>query len=524
MNDFDSIRRTANHFPTHEFAPGPKKRRRRWKWWFLFLLFLIGVGLAGYYYLAKTNKIFTGDRNIFRRIGDLLVSPDKPLVGEEQGLVNVLLLGIGGKDHDGGHLTDTIIIASINTKTNEVVLTSIPRDFALTLDKYGYNKVNAAYAYAFRDDEDTAGDAAIAVAEDITGFEIPYYAVIDFKGFVEAVDHVGGVDITIDRTFTDETFPNDFPYDTKGYIAPVTFNKGPEHMSGQRALIFARSRYSQNANEGSDFARSERQKKVIVAMKEKILQLNLTDLATINNLLGDFTENFRTNMEPYELKRLADLGKDLNSNNIYSLSLEPDGVLICSALVDPKTGKRVVVPPPVPATPPTPPTTTPPTTSPTPKNPTSTPKPTPTPPPTSTTPTPTPTPPTVPAQPEIVRMYVIQPCEDKSFADIHRFLQNASELAKLRKEGATVEVQNSTGKSGLAASKFSQLTDKGINLKLTSYTGKVAYDQSIIYDNSHGSKPNTLQYLKANYTLTTSDVNYTGSTADFVIILGKDAL
>ncbi|MBX4191753.1 MAG: LCP family protein, partial [Candidatus Doudnabacteria bacterium] len=489
------------------------------------MILLVGIFFGGYYYLAKTNKIFTGDRNIFRRLGDLLSSSDEPLKGEDQGLVNILLLGIGGADHDGGHLTDTIIVASLNTKTNEVVLTSIPRDFALTLDKYGYNKINAAYAYAFRDDENNAGSAAIEVAEKITGFEIPYYAVIDFKGFVSAVDHVGGVDVVVDRTFTDETFPNDFPYDTKGYIAPVTFNKGPEHMNGQRALIFARSRYSQNANEGSDFARSERQKKVLIAMKDKVLQLNLTDVNTINNLLGDFTENFRTNMEPYELKRLGDLGKKLDSKNIYSLSLEPDGVLICSALVDPKTGKRVIVPPPVP-TPPTPPTTTPPTTPPTtspaPKNPTTTPpttppttspapknptptttpKPTPSPTPNSKltptpspkpTPTTPPTPPTVPTTPEIVRMYVIQPCEGKSLADIHEFLKNASELAKLRKEGAIVEVQNSTGKTGLAATKYNKLIDKGMDLRLTSYTGKVPLDQTIIYDNSHGSKPNTLQ-------------------------------
>ncbi|MBX4191401.1 MAG: LytR C-terminal domain-containing protein, partial [Candidatus Doudnabacteria bacterium] len=77
---------------------------------------------------------------------------------------------------------------------------------------------------------------------------------------------------------------------------------------------------------------------------------------------------------------------------------------------------------------------------------------------------------------------------------------------------------------GLAATKYNKLIDKGMDLRLTSYTGKVPLDQTIIYDNSHGSKPNTLQYLKNNYTLTPSDVNYTGSTADFVIILGKDSL
>src|SRR6185436_5076257 len=138
------------------------------------------------------------------------------------------------------------------------------------------------------------------------------YAVIDFKGFVKAIDDVGGVDVVVDKSFTDATFPNDYPFDTKGVIAPVTFPKGSQHMAGQRALIFARSRHSENNNEGSDFARSERQKKIIIALKEKVLALNLTNLNTINNLLTDFTENFRTNLEPYQLKRLGDIAKKIS--------------------------------------------------------------------------------------------------------------------------------------------------------------------------------------------------------------------
>jgi hypothetical protein len=120
--------------------------------------------------------------------------------------------------------------------------------------------------------------------------------------------------------------------------------------------------------------------------------------------------------------------------------------------------------------------------------------------------------------------YVVIPCNGKTLTDIHEFLKNSTFLAKLKKESAILEVQNSTGKTGLANSLYGSLADKGIDLKLTSFTGKVPYEQTIIYDNSHGSKPNTLEYLKSHYTLTTSDVNYTASTADFVIIVGKDSL
>lgn len=464
--------------------------KKKLKWLAVILILLI-LGWAGFRIMAKTDQIFTGRGNIFTRVGNLIISPDRKLIGEAQGQVNVLLMGVGGAGHEGSYLTDTMIVAQINTQSHEVVLTSIPRDFAVTLPKYGYNKINAAYAYTYRDDENKAGLAAIDAAEKVTGLSIPYYTVIDFKGFVQAVDDVGGLDITIDHTFTDATFPNDYPYDTKGYLAPVTFTTGPAHMNGKTALIFARSRHSGNNNEGSDFARSERQKKILVAFKNKILSLNLTSLSTINNLLSDFTENFRTNLEPFELKHLADLAGEIDSQNIYSFTLEPDGKLICAGLVDPATGRRAVLPP----------------------------APTPTMPPADTV-----KPPAASEPPAPAAIYVIMPCEGKTLTDIHEFVLQAPLLAKLKKENAMVEIQNSTGKTGLAQATYKKLVELGLDVRFTSFKGKIAYTQTIFYDNSNGKKPNTLDYLKNHYTFVTSDVNYPNSAADFIIIVGKDAL
>jgi hypothetical protein len=303
-------------------------------------------------------------------------------------------------------------------------------------------------------------------------------------------------------------------------LPSVTFTKGPEHMDGERALIFARSRHGNNG-EGSDFARSERQKKIILALKAKAGDLKLNDLKTLKNLLDDFTANFRTNLEPYELKRLADLATKISENSVYSFSLDPDNILVCDGLIDLATGKPpvpIVVPPPEPSPTPTLPSPTP---SPSPSTSTSKTK-TPT---TSTTP-----PPATPIEPEVETVnppttaYVVVPCNGKTLADIHEYLKNVTVLAKLKKESAVIEIQNSTGVTGLAARTFEGIIEKGIDARFTSFTGKVPYEQSILYDNSHGSKPNTLEYLKSHYNLTTSDINYTSSTADFVIILGKDAL
>jgi LCP family protein required for cell wall assembly len=531
MPNFDGVKYNNEQLGAYQ----PPKRMRKLKKFAIFILLaaIIGsVAWAGFGVLSKTNKIFTNKKSIFTRIGGLFISNDKPLQGEESGTVNILLLGIGGEGHDGAYLTDTMIVASIKLDTKEVVLTSIPRDWVMPIPNHGINKINAVYAYALQDnpnDPDAPGKAAIAAAEKVTGFTIPYYAVVDFKGFVAAVDHVGGVDVTVDRTFSDATFPNDFPYDTKGYLSPVTFTKGPAHFAGREALIFARSRHSSNSEEASDFARSERQKKILLSLKEKLLGLNIGNLNTLNSLISDFSDNFRTNLEAYELLHLTKIAKDISGDNVYSLSLEPQGTLICDTTIDQLTGKpyiHPVEPTPVETPTPTPSPTS--STTTTKKNSTSTtqktttptptpaPKPTPTP---SPAPTPTPTS-TLPTQ---IPMYIVEPCAGKTLTDINIFLVNYWDTARLSKEGATIEIQNSTGKT-VALTSYKQLANRDLKVSFVTFPGKAPFERSIIYDNSKGSKPKTLQYLKNNFTLTQADVAFPNSQADFVIVVGNDAL
>jgi polyisoprenyl-teichoic acid--peptidoglycan teichoic acid transferase len=488
MRNFDGINNQTSS--DNSYSPSPfvqlqqkkPKRRRFWRWFLVFVVILGGVGVFwGSQILSKTNQIFTNKQNIFKRFGQLIVSDDKPLKGEETGKVNILLLGIGGPGHEGPNLTDTMIVASINVQTKEVLFTSLPRDFLVQLPKRGFNKINAAYAYAEVDEKGSGGPVAISMAEKVTGLTIPYFAVVDFKGFVKAVDRVGGLDITIDKTFTDSQYPN-YNY---GYLAPQTFTKGQEHMNGERALIFARSRHGNNG-EGSDFARSERQKKIMVGMRDELTQLNLTDLGTLNGLLSDFTENFRTNMEPYELIRLASLGKEISGDNAYSVSLDPDNKLICDGLIDLNTGRpSAPLPEPtldeegneIPA-----------------------------------------------AQPEPnSRIYVIQPCEGVTLADISSHLNAVMDTAQLQKEKAVIEIINTTGKS-YVTERWRDLADSATGMTIKFSASKTPVDRSIFYDNSNGSKPKTLDYIKSNYTLDKSDLPYTQSTADFVIILGQDAL
>lgn len=507
MRNIDGLNNTQepyNNYSGSILRPQPPQKPRKKRWWKWLLIIVVILGAAAFIYggtiINKANKIFTGKESIFTRVGKLFVSEDKPLIGEENGRVNILLLGMGGPGHDGPLLTDTIIVASINITSGEVTLISVPRDFMVRYSERGYNKINAAFAFAEQKEEGSGGEASIQQVEAITGLDIPYYMSVDFKGFVKAVDNVGGVDVVVDRTFTDSTYPN---YN-EGYLPPQTFTKGPAHMDGETALIFARSRHGNNG-EGSDFARSERQKKVMLAMKEKLGNLNLTDLNTLNKLLGNFTDNFRTNMEPYELVRLASLAPKINKDAVYSLSLDPQAGIICDGSYDLATGRPAPAPTPVPT-----PITSPSGTG------------------TSTTPTTTPsgtTPTTTDAAPtsNIQRAYVVVPCSGKTAADIQKLLASLMQTASLQKEAVKIEIQNSTGKPG-ALNKVKTLTSSQIETKIGIFKGKTPYEKTIIYDNTKGAKPNSLDYLVKTYGFSKADVDFPGSTADIVIILGNDAL
>jgi LCP family protein required for cell wall assembly len=148
-----------------------------------------------------------------------------------------------------------MILLSINPKTNKVLLTSVPRDLWVN-----GNKMNALYTvYGW----DTLKDAF----EKITGQQVDAYIKADFEDFRWVVDAFGGVPVDIQRTFTDSTFPNNS--DTA--VVTVTFTQGVEKMTGERALVFARSRKGDNG-EGSDLMRAKRQHLILQGMLEAVKQ------------------------------------------------------------------------------------------------------------------------------------------------------------------------------------------------------------------------------------------------------------
>ena len=191
------------------------------------------------------------------RIAGLAESSEKMLRGEDQDRINILLLGMGGKKHEGGYLTDTIILASLKPSTKQVALLSIPRDLNIAVEGMGWQKINSINAFAERKKEGSGGEAVSQALSDVLNIPIHYYVRVDFEGFVNIVDILGGLEIDVENTLEDFHYPIAGQENNEDYYSRfehLYIEKGLQKMDGTLALKYARSRYASGI-EGSDFAK-----------------------------------------------------------------------------------------------------------------------------------------------------------------------------------------------------------------------------------------------------------------------------
>lgn len=258
-------------------------------------------------------------------IRHLFSNADRTSDIENRDRVNILLLGMGGEGHDGAYLTDTIIVASFKPTTKQVALVSIPRDLYVDLGSYGWRKINSANSYGETSDYPGGGSAfAAQTISDVIGQPIDYIVRVDFNGFKKLIDDLGGVDIDVQQAFTDQEYP-DYEH---GYQT-ISFNKGMQHMDGERALQYSRSRHGNNG-QGSDFARSQRQMQILMAVKNKTLSAGtLLNPAKLNDLYNNITANIETNIKAFEALRFAQLGRNIKQSDIINKVIDngPNGLL-----------------------------------------------------------------------------------------------------------------------------------------------------------------------------------------------------
>jgi LCP family protein required for cell wall assembly len=298
----------------------PRKRTNIGKAISLFIILIsviiVGGGMyLGYSVLALENSTGIGsDKNLFEQLTSSLsdalnMNQRQPLKGEAEGRTNVLLIG---KDAIGAGITDTIMIASYYHKEKKVVTLNIPRDFYV-FDGFGSYKINSVYPFA---ESRQPGSGEQFLADFLSKeFEIPihYWVSINFDGLIAIVDTLGGIEVNVEREFTDCEYPT---RNYSGYIRPCpTFKAGLQKMDGQTALIYARSRKGSNG-EGSDFARNRRQSIVIQSIAKEAKRQNISvNAAKINTYLEIVGKNFRTNARIDEMLSGSGLRDDFDPLN-----------------------------------------------------------------------------------------------------------------------------------------------------------------------------------------------------------------
>ncbi len=269
---------------------------------------LLGLGWFGFSIYNSMKNIFSGDG----APGLLSLLTSKQLKGESSGRVNVLLLGVGDKGHEGENLSDTIMVLSYDVATKQVAMISIPRDLYVKIGEYGSTKINAAHAYGEYYKFPGGGPAlATQTISQVLDIPIHYYARVNFTGFKDVVDAVGGVDIDVKEDLYDPFYPGD---DGLGG-GELYIKKGMQHMNGTTALRYARSRETT-----SDFDRARRQQQVLVAIKTKVMSTDtLLNPQKIANLASALGNNIKTDFDLSYVQRAIDLFKKVDTAQIKNL-------------------------------------------------------------------------------------------------------------------------------------------------------------------------------------------------------------
>ena len=493
-----TVRQQRNNFPEFTMYSGPEhaepgrqtgRRRRRgqdtaaqqskrvgifrrvksWRWKKIIkrtalacaAFLVICGGWIGWKIIHNTGKVFGGGN----LIGFLNATA---LKGEDQGKVNILLAGVSSDDpgHDGGELTDSIMLISMDTKNHKAFMLSIPRDMWVSIPGNGSSKINAANVYGTQDNFSESGypTGGMGLLEKVVSnnFDMPihYYAKINYTAFRDMVNAVGGISVNIQsedpRGFYD---PNINKHDG----GPLKLANGVQTLNGQTALNFARAR-GDPTNDGrvaygyakSDFTRTQNQRTMMLALKDKVTSGSvITNPLKIGELFDAVGKNVQTDFKPSEIRRLYDLGKLIQSKDIQSLSLnDADGVNLLQNYRAPN-GTSALAP----------------------------------------------------------------AAGVNDYSQIIAYLKKATSSDPVAKESAQIVILNGGDTTGLATKEKNYLAGKSMNV--VAIGDAPAQAQTVIIDQSKGKKPATKAKLQQVYGNSTSTVSLGYPTADFIVVLGK---
>lgn len=430
----------------------------------LILILAVGVYLGGKL-LITTGRVFNG--NLFDFLGT-----SKVLKMDQYGRTNILVFGTSEDDpshaNAGPNLTDSIMLVSVDQKTKQAALMSIPRDLYVkygTACNSGYEgKINEVYQCgADGANEKIGSQKLMSMVGEKFGVDVQYYVHVNYTVLRDSVNSIGGITVNIESTDPRGVLDRNFDW-TCGYKCyMVKWPNGPAQLDGDHALALARARNDAGGYglSRSNFDREVNQQKILVAIKDKAVTAGtLTNPVALNGLLDALGNNVRTNFDTGEVKTLASLASQIKDNNIKRVDLVADGEAVMTTGSSPSSGS-IVRP--------------------------------------------------------IAGLY--------DFSKVIKFVRSRLTEVADGTETATIEVLNGSNTNGMAGTKAAELAAKGI---VVSNTGdapaSASYGVLQWFDMTSGKKPVTNQKLTTALGEANSGAKLpTGvqSTADFVIIVGN---
>jgi len=285
---------------------------------FTVLLFAVGAAYGALILATRVDEILFPGNGIHVNLPGADNSSGGSGIGKDR--INILVMGLDRRPREGQALTrsDTMFVLTVDPQTKTAGILGIPRDLYVEIPNgkgdYFKDRINTALVFGEVNDYKGGGhQLAIDTVEHNLGVKIGHYVIIDFEGFKEVIDALGGIDVDVPTYVSDPTYSwTELP----GDYDPQEFEPGLQHMDGEAALAYARIR--QNSD---DLDRIQRQQRIIFAVMDKALSLNV--LRNALELWNKYKDAIDTDINDIQLAGFAKLAADISPEKISALSLGP---------------------------------------------------------------------------------------------------------------------------------------------------------------------------------------------------------
>lgn len=291
-----------------------KRRARKWVKVTLFTIlsiFIILLCFGGYIFYKAYSAAKESYTPIHRPGNKSALRKKAPTIGQDP--ISILLMGVEKySTHGKNGRADTEIVVTLNPKTHQMTMVSVPRDTRVYLDKVpkyaGYGKINSAYTYGAISGYG-ANKYQVQEVEKLLNVPIDKFVAVDFKGFTDIVKALGGVTVNVKYPFWEYNF---FHHGQKFY-----YHKGPMHLNGPQALAFVRMR---DRPIDVTYTRMDRQRQFIKAAIKQALQVGtIFKVGEITNILG---KHVQTNLKPADIYTLEQEYSHMKPSSIHTIKIQ----------------------------------------------------------------------------------------------------------------------------------------------------------------------------------------------------------